>query len=64
MNEAIKRAKRSKCKSCWGKGFSTQLIAGTEGWTDFGALRKIKFSGIEVVKHYCTCAKGKRLSKK
>lgn len=53
----------AKCFDCYDKGYFTKMIGGTEGYTDWGALKKIKFSGAEVIKVYCKCAKGKRLKR-
>lgn len=50
-----------KCKKCYDKGFSSELRGGTQGYPDWGSMKKIRFSGMHEVKNYCSCAKGKRM---
>jgi hypothetical protein len=52
--------KQPKCKKCWDKGYSTELVANTS-IPDFGGIRIN--SQVREIKNYCSCAKGKKLKK-
>jgi len=62
------KLKKPKCKYCWDKGYSTQLVDIVKTHLDckiFGKHQKLPGSGIIERKIYCTkCNKGKRLKKK
>jgi NAD-dependent SIR2 family protein deacetylase len=48
MNPFGKPVKEPKCKLCWDKGFSTELVGGIHGSFER--------------KNYCTCKKGQKLA--
>ena len=55
------KIKQPKCKNCWDKGYSSELIVHTQH-ADF--IGEKTYSGTLQRKNFCNCAKGKRLSKK
>ena len=54
--------KQPKCKICYDKGYASVLEGGTRIISDFGNVVEYK-SGMEEVKKFCKCAKGKRLKR-
>lgn len=52
--------KDPKCKNCWDKGYSTQLIGNTVTSANFYGQDGIIVSSY-ILKNYCKCAKGKRM---
>lgn len=55
------------CKNCWDKGFSTEYvgesIAHADFGDEFGGPQTKVVANARIVKHYCTCALGKRLER-
>ena len=61
--ESANNTRKTKCKYCFGKGFSTQLIGGRTSATDFGKIEYHE-TGMEQLKKFCTkCKLGREMKK-
>jgi hypothetical protein len=50
-----------KCKICWDKGYSTELIGNTVAHADFCGDKTKIIKPSHIRKNYCKCAKGKKM---
>lgn len=51
-----------KCRLCCDKGYSTEYVGASYAMPDFPGDKKYKVVDEGVVKHYCTCEKGRDMN--
>ncbi len=58
----MKKIFNPKCRLCWDKGYSTEYVGSSYAMPDFHGDKEYKVADEGIVKHYCTCEKGREMN--